>query len=180
METSSFCLRYLAARVTKLEKRNRLYKCGGLILLASLAIIAVMGHAQPIAAVQSQTQLPQKDEPTLTFRGGSGSSLLRQCEMAVKLGIGSGGARSFKVSEMQDVVDGSFCSGYVAGVVDTLTFVRPPETRLVADRICVPANVDGSQLVHVVAKSLNDNPTTLNSPADFLVVGSMEVAFPCK
>jgi hypothetical protein len=127
-----------------------------------------------------QQPLHRERDPNsmIAFHGGSGSHLLPSCQAALK--IGTGGNKTIMIkptaTDIQDAVDGSFCRGYVLGVVDALISASvTTETTY-----CIPANADSDQLVRVVAKYLNDNPAKLNDPAGLLVTKSMLDAFPCK
>lgn len=180
MDTSAPNFQSLATRVQKLEGQKRLYKCGGSVLFLAAAIGIVVGRGQPIVNVEAQTQPSQKSEPMLTFRGGTGSTLLPQCQAAVKVRNGKGGTHALKLSDMQDAVDGSFCTGYVLGVIDTFTVTNTLTDAGRTVKACIPDNANTDQLNRVVAKYLNDNPATLNKPAGLLVVESMVDAFPCK
>jgi len=173
-------LQSLATRVEKLERQKRLYKCGGSVLFLAAAIVIGVGRGQPIVNVEAQTQPSQKSEPLLTFRGGTGSTLLPQCQAAVKVRNGNGGTHALKLSDMQDAVDGSFCTGYVLGVVDALNVANTATVASTTVEACIPDNANTDQLNRVVAKYFNDNPATLNKPAALLVVKSIVDAFPCK
>jgi hypothetical protein len=127
---------------------------------------------------QHSLQVKRDPNSMIAFHGGTGSQLLPSCQAALK--IGTGGNKTIMIkptaTDIQDAVDGSFCRGYVLGVVDAL--IATSATTETA--YCIPTNTDSDQLVRVVAKYLNDNPAKLNEPADLLVTKSMLDAFPCK
>lgn len=119
-----------------------------------------------------QTQTPDSDAK-VAFRGGQGSNILPLCETALKVGFGT---KTIKVAAVQDAVDGSFCRGYILGIVDEMVVASFQNHTA----LCIPTNADDDQLIRVVVKYLNDNPATLNVPASMLVMKSMNEAFPCK
>jgi hypothetical protein len=139
-------------------------------VLASFAILFVTPFGQ------QSLQRDRDPNAMITFHGGTGSRLLPLCETAMK--NGPGGTRTFKPTEtnIQDAVDGTFCRGYVLGVVDSLITING-KTEMT---YCIPANADNDQLVRIAAKYLNDNPAKLIDPASLLVIMSLIDAFPCK
>ena len=54
MQNSTSDFQALAARIESLERHNRFYKRGGLALLLTVAILVVMGQAQPSRTVEAQ------------------------------------------------------------------------------------------------------------------------------
>jgi len=139
-------------------------------VLAGFAILFVTPFSQ------QSLQRDRNPNGMITFYGGTGLFLLPFCEAALK--TGAGGTRTIKptAAEIQEVADGSYCRGYVLGVVDSLITVKSKTEW----NYCIPNNADNDQLVRIVAKYLNDNPAKLNDPASFLVTNSMVDAFPCK
>ncbi|MGH9733808.1 MAG: Rap1a/Tai family immunity protein [Candidatus Acidiferrales bacterium] len=99
---------------------------------------------------------------------------MRNCESAARLGPGT---KRVAIDDIQQAVDGSFCKGYVLGVVDSLVGVSAVEKQ---PSICISADAATDQLLRVVAKYLADNPAKLNEPAGALVAGAMADAFPCR
>lgn len=120
-------------------------------------------------------QQPSQGNPEslATFHGGSGSQLLQQCEAALKMGAGT---KMLKGADLQEAVDGSFCRGYVLGIVDSLIGISFVTT----STYCIPANADSDQLIRVAVKYLNDNPAKLHYPSGALVFRAITEAFPCK
>jgi hypothetical protein len=112
----------------------------------------------------------------ITVHGGTGSFLLPFCEAALKLGPGSTRTIKPTATEIQETVGGSYCRGYVLGVVDSLISVSATTDTT----YCIPNNADNDQLVRVVGKYLNDNPGKLNEPAINIIINSVLAAFPCK
>jgi hypothetical protein len=133
--------------------------------LAVFAILSVAAFGQ---------QPSQRDfESAITFHGGSGSQLLQQCETALKIGAGS---KMLKMTDIQEALNGSYCRGYVHGVVDAMAVMSAS----VITTYCIPANADGDQLIRIAVKYLNDNPAKLHYPSGALVVRAITEAFPCK
>ena len=83
----------------------------------------------------------------------------------------------------QEVMDSTFCSGYIAGVLDAR------EMQFAMDRVdhvkgrnqyCRPTEVTYSQVFKVIKKWLDDNPADLHQRADTIIFTAMLGAFPCK
>lgn len=136
------------------------------------------GFAILLVAPFGQQSLQRDPNSMITFHGGSGSSLLPSCQAALKISAGDNRTISIRptATDVQEAVDGSFCKGYVVGVVDALISVSVTTKTT----YCIPTNADNDQFVRVVAKYLNDNPAKLNDPAGILVTNAMVDAFPCK
>lgn len=128
-----------------------------------------------VALGQQPSPSPRERNPnsTLTIHGGSGSEVLQQCQAALKV---AGVPKTPKASSMKDVVDGTYCQGYVFGVVDTLIglSLQAPTT------YCIPTKIENDRLIRIVVKSLKDHPDTLQYPAAALVTKAIREAFPCK
>lgn len=134
--------------------------------LAVFAILSVAAFGQ---------QPSQRDsESAITLHGGSGSQLLQQCEAALKIGTGT---KMLKMTDMQEALSGSYCRGYVHGIVDAMTVMS---VNVTTTDYCIPANTDSDQLIRIAVKYLNDNPAKLHYPSGALVVGAITEAFPCK
>ena len=56
----------------------------------------------------------QNNEPMISFYGGTGTTLLHQCETAVKLS-------GHPTSNVQEAADLAYCHAYVNGIVDSMT-----------------------------------------------------------
>jgi hypothetical protein len=151
---------------------------GGSARMNSKNVLA--GFAILFVTPLGQQPLQRERDPNsmIAFHGGSGSHLLPACQAALKIGTGGNKTVMIKptATDIQDAVDGSFCRGYVLGVVDAL--IATSVTTETA--YCIPTSADSDQFVGVVAKYLNDNPAKLNEPAGLLVAKSMVDAFPCK
>lgn len=140
-------------------------------LLRFLAVFAVL-----LSSPLSQQSVERQSDPNsvVTLRGGSGSNLLPKCQAEVTMGPGT---KAVAVKDVQQAVDGSYCGGYILGVVDSIVGITATERHTT---LCIPANADADQLVRVVVKYLADNPANLNEPAGPLVAKAMLDAFPCK
>jgi hypothetical protein len=124
-----------------------------------------------LTGVNSPSQMSKQGSaaPMVTFYGPSGTNLLRACQAAAKLADRGN-------YTTQEAIDGSFCRGYVAGVVDAMVGLSV-QTETV---YCIPSNADTDQFVRVVLKYLKDNPATLHHPAGALVANAIVTAFPCR
>lgn len=69
------------------------------------------------------------------------------------------------------------CEGYIAGVNDAAIGYGSDSMKSL---YCVPPNAEMEQLIRVVKKSLEDNPSHLHFPSSVLVVHALKDAFPCK
>ena len=127
---------------------------------------------------QQPLQRDRDPNDMITFHGGSGSHLLPLCQAAVKIGSGDNGMLTVKPTppEIRDAVNGSYCRGYVLGVVDALISI----SAATQTTYCIPNNADNDQFVRVVDKYLNDNPAKLNDAAGQAVAKAVIDAFPCK
>jgi len=148
-------------------------------VLAGIAILFMTPFGQ------QSSQRDRDPNAMITFRGGLGSHLLPLCQVAVKIGSGDSGTLTIKATpeDIRDAVNGSYCNGYVSGVVDTLVNLKTATASGSTSgltRSCISSNAESDQLNRVVAKYLNDNPATLNAPAGMLIVAAMNDAFPCK
>jgi hypothetical protein len=163
-----------------MQKPNSRYGCGGLVLFLSAVAMIVMGQGRSIRTVEAKAQPAQGERDSnamVAFHGGTGSYLLPLCQSAVSI-ANDNKSGPVRPNDVQEHLNASFCSGYVEGVVDTMTgFAALPGS---AATYCFPANADNNQLVRIVAKYLNDNPARLNEPAGLLVFKSMVDAFPCR
>jgi len=107
--------------------------------------------------------------------GGTGSDLLTRCSDMGALKVGDTVA-PLRLAEAK--FHAGSCEGYIAGVSDTTQGYDSvaPKNRL----YCLPSNVDMDQLIRVVKKWLEDNPSQLNLPAHILVKRALGEAFPCR
>lgn len=132
-----------------------------------------------VLVVTPFSQSLQRDPNTmLAFHGGSGSSLLTSCQAALRMQMDDNKVTMISptAAGIQEAVDGSFCKGYVVGVVDELISFSVTN----GTTYCIPTNADNEQLIRIVAKYLDDNPSKLNDPAGMLVTKAIVGAFPCN
>ena len=121
----------------------------------------------------AQAQQAQNNEPMISFYGGSGMTLLHQCEAAVKL---SGSGHTMYNGQAQDD-DASYCNGYVNGIVDQMTVMSSP---MKTTSYCLPSyGGSNEQFVRIVLKYLQDHPESLNQPAISPTPLAIIGAFPC-
>lgn len=86
-------------------------------------------------------------------------------------------------TEPTDAVNGPFCVGYIAGVVDDnflweLSGANPPDRH--SAHLCIPSGVNPNQAVRVVARWLGSHPERLHEPAVELVIAALRDGFPCQ
>ena len=95
----------------------------------------------------------------------SGNEMLKMCEAYL--------------SETGSAADGNICVGYVVGIHDGhFTFSVRADMK---KTICLPdSSVDGSQLVRVVTKHLQEHPEDLHYTAASLITNALQQAFPCE
>jgi Ssp1 endopeptidase immunity protein Rap1a len=106
-----------------------------------------------------------------------GNRLLRQCEPAT---------RSDRNSQSREQsTDAVFCSGYVAGVMDSNNTLV--SSLLAAKKggdptmYCLPKDgIEVGQAVRITVKWLHEHPDKLHLEGDILVYMSLTDAFPCK
>ncbi|MDB4223911.1 Rap1a/Tai family immunity protein [Granulosicoccus sp.] len=78
-------------------------------------------------------------------------------------------------ADRHDFANQALCSGYVIGVVDTIT-----QLVFYDDKLCMPDGVTVEQLIKVVEKYMVDNPAKMHWPGAYFVEFAMLGAFPCK
>ena len=79
-------------------------------------------------------------------------------------------------SEITDIENG--CKLYVAGVIDSYTFLA--DVKNLENRICIPDEVTVGQLQSIVKKYLNEHPDDLHYAASYTVLVAIRESFPCK
>jgi len=73
------------------------------------------------------------------------------------------------------------CTGYIRGVADGYYLAYMAAGNLPAERrLCVPTSVTNGQLMRVVVKYLEDNPSQLEVNASFSTVLALRKSFPCS
>ena len=108
--------------------------------------------------------------------GPTGTDLLKYCSDVGALKVGETIPADQLVEGARNV---GLCGGYIAGVNDAAVRYGSgmnPTKRL----YCIPPKADMDQLIRVVRKSLEDNPSQLHFPSSVLVVGALKNAFPCR
>jgi uncharacterized protein YoaH (UPF0181 family) len=132
------------------------------VLLALVILLARVSHAQQIGFDWK----------------GDGNSLLQSCDLYVQAADG-------KPISSGDAVQGSFCTGYLTGILDfdiTLSHLENDKSgsKGVIRHICVPDGVSTGQAVRIVVKWLRNNPERLHYPASVLALAGLRDAFPCS
>jgi len=87
----------------------------------------------------------------------TGNTLLKDCNA--------------KAKAIDELIDASFCSGYVAGAADTSQLMKIA---------CLPNEVLLGQAVDIVTNYLSDKPERRHYPASDEVATALQNSFPCK
>jgi len=82
------------------------------------------------------------------------------------------------LSDAGSAAKGNQCISYVAGIADAHSFFV--KWAALEQSWCMSIDVDGSQLVRVVTKWLQENPQDLHLSASSLVIEALILAFPCE
>lgn len=126
-----------------------------------LAVIAVVFALGLLSHAQQPKEATQFD-------------LLNQCQPLTR------NPMNLTVDEMLGVRE---CLGYISGMRDMLTAWRA-ESKVMKQPdsapMCVPYESTTGELVRVVVKYMNDNPTSLHEPRAGPVLHAFIHAYPCK
>lgn len=141
------------------------------VLLATLLLVC-MGSVHVLFARSPQAH---PDESVVLF-GPTGTKLLEYCSDFGTLKEGETVSQTRLARVLKNV---GLCEGYIAGVNDAAIGYGSDLNSMKA-LYCVPPNAEMEQLIRVVKKSLEDNPSQLHFPASALVVHALKNAFPCK
>jgi Rap1a immunity proteins len=139
------------------------------ILLVALVLVSLSSiHLLSAGGVQTS------DDEVMMF-GPTGTELLKDCSDVGTLKVGE----MIAPLQLADVAKHvAMCSGYIAGVNDA-TIAYGSGMNGTKRIYCVPPEADMDQLIRVVRKSLDDNPSQLHLPSSVLVVTALKTAFPC-
>lgn len=141
----------------------------------SARILTVVLVTFVLASAQAPHKSPHRTEPSTTeiILIPSGNALLEFCS-----------ARKVEVGDMVEPAvlvkgarDNGMCGGYIAGVSDAMAGYQAVGSPRI---YCSPSGVTLIQLVAVVKKWFEDNPSQLHQPAVSLVMRALSEAFPCK
>jgi hypothetical protein len=136
------------------------------VLLASVGSIRVL-----LARV---VQAPA-DEENVVLYGSTGADLLTYCSDVGTLKAGE----TIPAVQLADVAKHvGMCSGYIAGVNDA-AIGYGSQMNSMKRLYCIPPKAGLDQLIRVVRKSLEDNPSQLHLPSSVLVIRALKNAFPC-
>jgi hypothetical protein len=83
----------------------------------------------------------------------------------------------------QQVMDSTFCAGYVSGVLDAreMQFAMDRSDHIKGrNQYCRPTEVTNGQVFRVLKKWLENNPDKLHQRADSIIFVAMLEAFPCR
>jgi hypothetical protein len=136
------------------------------VKIDKFSIFALFLLLAPCAFSQAQS-----NEPMVAFYGGGGTTLLHQCQAAIKLSENQN-----RTYNGQEAADGTYCRGYVNGIVDSMVGVSVQ----MQTSYCIPRSGDNQeQFVRIVLKYLQDHPESLNLPAVIPAANAIIGAFPC-
>jgi Ssp1 endopeptidase immunity protein Rap1a len=100
----------------------------------------------------------------------NGDALLHNCKIYLSTVDGT-------AAEPKGSSAGVACEGYLRGFIDS----HGMESSMTGDYLyCLPPGTSTAQVVLVVVKYLEDNPTKLHQPRAPLVARALTQAFPCK
>jgi len=97
----------------------------------------------------------------------SGNEMLKHCKAFIRSSAKGGG------ETVQEVYDSGLCRGYIDGVYAGYSIGAQ-------SNFVIPDGVTSDQLVSIFIKYVENNPKKLHWDASFLVVESLEEAFPAK
>ena len=110
-----------------------------------------------------------RDEATADFYDGK--MLLQDCQ-------GGGGPQ--ETQDLAGLSQWGTCVGYIAAVLDTMSNAFLTAGSINAQKLCVPENVQLSQLKDTVQLWLSDHPEKRHLAASFLVFQALKEKFPCN
>jgi hypothetical protein len=101
-----------------------------------------------------------------------GNRLLQQCQQAIRL------FDNPKNLDPAEAFDANYCIGYVEGILDTHDVYRNWDS---LSQVCYPeSGITLGQGIRIIVKYLNDNPDKLHLSQQWLAIGALSIAFPCK
>jgi hypothetical protein len=125
-------------------------------LLCLALLVAVVATAQ----VQKEHVKKFKSEAAIIW---SGNQIYDLCQ-------------HYKTDKLKGSL-GPGCLMYITGAAQTLALNDNTETTMVSP--CMGKEVTNEQITDVVIKWLDDHPETRDRPAPYLIVESLNRAFPC-
>lgn len=142
-------------------------------ILAPCALWTLIATFAPFSASTAEPQQRKNTEDVFLF-GGTGNDLLQRCSHPeIRAGDVVPAAELVKNAR-----DNGMCVGYIAGVSDqALNLLYIANTKR---NYCLQSGVTSTQLVMVVKKYLEDNPSQLHLPAGPLTLHALTEAFPCR
>ena len=100
-----------------------------------------------------------------------GKMLLQDCQ---------GGDSPQETQDLAGLSQWGTCVGYIAAVLDTMSNAFLTAGSVTAQKLCVPENVQLSQLKDTVQLWLRDHPEKRHLAASFLVFQALKEKFPCN
>lgn len=97
---------------------------------------------------------------------GTGSEMLKNCAEFLK-----------ENNQIDGYFSSGVCAGFVAGVTNTLGYVRNASPQTV--HTCIPDGFTVGQGIRILQKYLTDHPKDLHRPATELALVAYREAYPC-
>ncbi len=136
-----------------------------LIALLLMSLSTLSAQKVPVSA----------EEGNITVFGPTGSELLQRCSDYGRFKVGESVATEQLAAAAKNV---GLCEGYILGIYDGMTtYATAVHQNQIA---CLPKRGNMDQLIRVIKKSLEENPSQLHLPSSALVVRALTDAFPCK
>jgi Rap1a immunity proteins len=80
-----------------------------------------------------------------------------------------------------ELIDTGFCAGYLSGVTDVEAMWKGVEGKgSKSAQYCMPLEVTNGQMLRIIKKWLDDNPSKLHERGDTIIHDALREAFPCK
>lgn len=120
--------------------------------------------------------------PTLQAQQTTGTTLLNDCEVAIKLHDN----KEAKATTV-DYMKSSACISYISGADDMHNFIGYMLAVLGDQKdlkkyylYCLPPDFAVGQGIRIIVKYLKEHPEELHYPAAFLIANIFKINYPCK
>ena len=120
-----------------------------------------------LAPVLALAMMQSQGTYVATVFGPNGDVFIEHCREVAKL----------ERKEQGDSDAAEECLAYISGVVDGAQFAAKGDRKLFP--VCFPPAVTTGQMAKIVAKYGDDHTDKLNNGGTYLVVRSLQQAFPC-
>lgn len=110
---------------------------------------------------------------------GDGNSLLKRCSLPLQ--------KEFQITTPDEYADTSASIGYCYGLIEGISsLARAYQAGVLLNKVygeqlfCLPVDVKNEQMLRVVVKYLENNPSILHKRDSLLAIMSFKEAFPCE